>query len=304
MRPFGGKLSLSSASLPGQTLMEDVRLAVELGLDGLGISLAKVDAGGLSVDEVHQVLLDNGLRATMCGPAVFSILPLPAEFGGASMFAAAAARREPSERVRLICDALPRLAALDPLGVVVAPGAVGPADDIAASLAVIREGLAEIADAAAALHQRVAFELIGERRGSPLHTLPDIVSFIDEVARPNVDVLFDVFHSWCEPGLHEHLRQYHDRIVSVDLNDVRVEERSGFDRELPGRGRGRAPDIVATLLDAGYCGWWNLEVFSDDGTFGNDFPDSYWKLPAAKFGAAMYDASVQVFESATARRAP
>jgi hypothetical protein len=22
-----------------------------------------------------------------------------------------------------------------------------------------------------------------------------------------------------------------------------------------------------------------LEVFSDDGTYGNDFPDSYWKMP-------------------------
>ena len=41
--------------------------------------------------------------------------------------------------------------------------------------------------------------------------------------------------------------------------------------------------LVASLLEAGYDGYWELEVFSDDGTYGNDFPDSYWKLPHAEF---------------------
>jgi len=36
---------------------------------------------------------------------------------------------------------------------------------------------------------------------------------------------------------------------------------------------------MASLIEAGYDGWWELEVFSDDGTFGNDFPDSLWKFP-------------------------
>ena len=44
----------------------------------------------------------------------------------------------------------------------------------------------------------------------------------------------------------------------------RHQERSPFDRELPGRGRGVAPGIMATLLRAGYRGWWELEIFSDD----------------------------------------
>ena len=55
------------------------------------------------------------------------------------------------------------------------------------------------------------------------------------------NILLDVFHSWCEPDLHDHLKEHVGRIVSVDLNDVRPEERSGFDREFPGRGRRTAP---------------------------------------------------------------
>jgi sugar phosphate isomerase/epimerase len=92
-----------------------------------------------------------------------------------------------------------------------------------------------------------------------------------------------VFHSWCEPDLHARLREFGHRINSVHINDIRVEERSNFDRELPGLGRGVAAEIIATLLEVGYDGWWELEVFSDDGTYGNDFPDSYWKLPHEEF---------------------
>jgi sugar phosphate isomerase/epimerase len=187
----------------------------------------------------------------------------------------------------------------NPVGVVIAPGNSGDPSHPSGPLSAVRDGLKTIADAADAVGLRIAFELIGQRRGSPLYTLPDIVSFVDDVGRDNVDILLDVFHSWCEPDLHDHLKEHVGRIVSVDLNDVRPEERSGFDRELPGRGRRTAPGIVHTLIEAGYDGWWNLEVFSDDGTFGHDFPDSYWKLPPAEFGILMRDAAFEVWSDAT-----
>ena len=110
-----------------------------------------------------------------------------------------------------------------------------------------------------------------------------MVEMIDSVGRGNVGIMFDVFHSWCEPDLHDRIRHYGHRINSVQVCDVRVDERSGHDRELPGRGRSTAAGIIASLLEAGYHGYWELEVFSDDGTYGNDFPDSYWKLPHAEF---------------------
>jgi hypothetical protein len=41
---------------------------------------------------------------------------------------------------------------------------------------------------------------------------------------------------------------------------------------------------LGPLLDGvertGWAGCYDLEVFSDDGKFGNDFDDSLWKLPA------------------------
>ena len=95
--------------------------------------------------------------------------------------------------------------------------------------------------------------------------------------------MFSVYHSWDEPGLHDQLRRYASRINSVQVCDIRQPERSPFDRELPGRGRSVAPAIIATLLGAGYDGWWELEIFSDDGTYGTALPDSYWAMPPRDF---------------------
>ncbi len=44
------------------------------------------------------------------------------------------------------------------------------------------------------------------------------------------------------------------------------------------------PDVGALMgaLDAaGWDGLYDLEIFSDDGTFGSAYPDSLWALPAA-----------------------
>jgi sugar phosphate isomerase/epimerase len=100
-----------------------------------------------------------------------------------------------------------------------------------------------------------------------------MVAVLDEVWRPNVGIMADVFHSWCEPDLHARLRRYGDRINSVQVCDVKVHERGGFDREYPGGGRGAAPEFFATMIEIGYTGFWELEVFSGDGTYGGaDYP--------------------------------
>jgi hypothetical protein len=35
--------------------------------------------------------------------------------------------------------------------------------------------------------------------------------------------------------------------------------------------------MITALEAGGFTGWWDLEIFSDDGRDGNDFPDSIWK---------------------------
>jgi sugar phosphate isomerase/epimerase len=45
---------------------------------------------------------------------------------------------------------------------------------------------------------------------------------------------------------------------------------------LPGDGVADLPAILRALHDAGWRGSYELEVFSDDGTFGSAYPDSLW----------------------------
>ena len=54
------------------------------------------------------------------------------------------------------------------------------------------------------------------------------------------------------------------------------------------------------LIEAGYQGWYDFEVFSDDGRWGNDFPDSLWKLPHEVFLQRGYDAFARCHAAAAA----
>jgi sugar phosphate isomerase/epimerase len=109
-----------------------------------------------------------------------------------------------------------------------------------------------------------------------------------------------MFHSWSEPDVHAHLRQFGDRIIGVQITDVQVHERSHRDRAWPGQGRGVAPELLATLLETGYDGWFELEVFSDDGTFGNAFPDSLWRLDPREYLRRAEDAYADTYDKALA----
>jgi sugar phosphate isomerase/epimerase len=264
--------TVSPFMLPHNSAIEDVAQVARTGGSGVGVSFAKL-GGEVSDQQMRDALAEHGLRATFCVPTLWTILPTPAAFGKSSR------EKDPRVRTRRICDELERVAAFEPVAVIIGSGTSGNPDKPAGPLSAVAEGLAQIADRAQELDLQISFELFGKRRGTPITSLGQLIEFIDDVGRSNVGVAFDIFQSWADEGVHDAVRQHAKRILNVDVCDVRVKERSGFDREIPGRGRAVAPAIVESLLQGGYTGWWKLEVFSDDGTYGNDFPDSYWKMP-------------------------
>jgi sugar phosphate isomerase/epimerase len=264
--------TVSPFMLPHNSAIEDVEQVARTGGAGVGVSFAKL-GGDVSDQRMRDALDKHGLRATFCVPTLWTILPTPAAFGKSSW------EKDPRVRTQQICDELERVAAFDPVAVIIGSGTSGDPDKPAGPLSAVAEGLAQIADRADELGLRISFELFGRRRGTPITSLDQLIAFIDDVGRRNVGVAFDIFQSWDDEGVHDAVRRHAKRILNVDVCDVRIEERSGFDREIPGRGRAVAPAIVESLLAGGYEGWWKLEVFSDDGTYGHDFPDSYWKMP-------------------------
>ena len=58
--------------------------------------------------------------------------------------------------------------------------------------------------------------------------------------------------------------------------------RGWADRVLPGDGVADLPGLFGVLEDVGWKGFYDLEIFSDNGTFGAAYPDSLWDLDAAE----------------------
>jgi sugar phosphate isomerase/epimerase len=49
---------------------------------------------------------------------------------------------------------------------------------------------------------------------------------------------------------------------------------------LPGQGAADLPTLLAALEAAGWDGFYDVEIFSDNGVFGDAWPDSLWDVPA------------------------
>ena len=78
----------------------------------------------------------------------------------------------------------------------------------------------------------------------------------------------------------------------MHIADWREPTRGWADRVLPGAGVADLPAIVGALDAAGWDGYYDLEIFSDNGTFGNAWPDSLWDVPTeelARRGRAAFE---------------
>ncbi len=105
-------------------------------------------------------------------------------------------------------------------------------------------------------------------------------------------IQFDVWHLWNTPDLFEEIQRYAGLIAGVHVCDWREPTRGWADRVLPGDGAADVPAILGALDDAGWDGYYDLEIFSDNGAFGATYPDSLWDLDAAELARRGRDAFV------------
>jgi sugar phosphate isomerase/epimerase len=266
------QFAICSYSTPHNTIYQDVDHAAEIGA-AVGLWEGKFVDG--EDEKLLEYIEERGVSISTAVPERHSILGIPFDLPGTPT--------DPELRTELILRSVERLARFNPAAIAVAPGATGDAAHPAEPFEMLVPSLRSIAQVAEANNVLVGFELLGERRGSPVYTIPAIAQMIDEVGSPNVGIMMDVFHSWPEVDLYDRIVKYAPYINSAQVCDVKVDERSAFDREMPGRGRAAAQGIIKALLEGGYRSYWEMEVFSDDGSYGNDYPDSYWKMPHLEF---------------------
>jgi len=259
------RISISQVSTLTASFADDLRTYAAAGLDGIGVWEQKLGDG--PDDESLALFEASGLGSATAVPLVPSIHPLPLLPGPDRV----------RERVDAILRSLHRLAAFRPAAVVCI---TGPGDrDTAVA------GLREVVAEAERLGLRIVlepFQAQGIEKWSILGTLGDAAAVVEEIGSPSLGILFDVWHLWNTPGLFEEIARYGHLIAAVHVNDWREPTRGWADRVLPGDGVANVPAILGALDRAGWDGFYDLEIFSDNGSFGVAYPDSLWDADPAE----------------------
>jgi sugar phosphate isomerase/epimerase len=260
MRP---PFSISQITTLGAAFEADLRAYAAAGVDGIGLWEIKLPEGG--DNQAHEQLEASGLGRAAAVPAVPSILPLPLMQGPT----------DPRERIDAICASVHRLARFEPSSVVCL---TGPGDD----RDTVVEGLRTIGDEAARAGMRIGLEPINRLGGenwTSISSLQEAAELLDDADRPALGIQFDSWHVWNTPELVDEIERHAHRFVGVHIADWRDPTRGWADRVLPGDGVADLPALLGTLERAGWNGFYDLEIFSDNGTFGNAWPGSLWDVP-------------------------
>jgi len=271
--------SISQVSTLTASFEDDLRTYREGGVEAIGIWEMKLGDG--PDDEAVAQFGASGLGAASAVPVVPSILPLPLLPGP----------DDPRERIDSLLRSIDRLAAFRPAAVVCL---TGPGDRAA-----VVEGLREVAAEAERANIRLAlepFQAEGIENWSIVNTLTDAAELIDEVGSAAIGIQFDVWHLWNTPRLYDEIEQHAHRIVGVHVNDWREPTRGWADRVLPGDGTADVPAILAALERAGWDGYYDLEVFSDNGAFGTAYSDSLWDVEPAELVRRSRESFTQCWE--------
>ena len=271
------RLSISQITTVGAPFAEDVAAYAAAGAEGIGIWEMK-----LGDDDARDLALvrDAGLTVTHCVPEVPSILPLPLMEGPL----------DADERIEAICASVRRLAAFDPVCVLFLTGPGGPHETVV-------DGIRRISEAGREVGVRVALEPIQREYAEFWTIVSDLgpaLELLAEAEAEDMGVLVDTWHLWNSPTLLDDLRADVGRIAGVHVADWRDPTRNTSDRAFPGEGVADVASILRTLDDAGYSGWYDVEIFSDAEE------DSLWAIPAdeaARRARASFD---RVWAAATA----
>ncbi len=263
------KLSISTSSTFKTSFDEDVAGYAKAGVEGIGVWEYKLPKGQDS--RSIEAIAKAGLTTTICVPKV--PCPLPDPFF--------AEPRDPKARIEELCNAIRRFAKFKPVGIMVFPGA--PGKDPVENRRIAVDGLRQAAKVADEVGVTLGLETLRKSAGSLATTIEETLEMIDDIGVRNMKVIYDTWHFWDAPNLFDALRRHTKTFIGIQINDWPHGMRGWADRKLPGDGMMELPEIFGTLEAAGYNGWYDVEIFSDDGTFGNNFPDSLWKLGAEEF---------------------
>lgn len=263
------------------------------GIRGIGLWEFKLE--GDHDAERAAALRDHGLKATFCFPLT------PGIFTGNAHFAHP---KDPAARLQILKESVQRFSRYDPVAVCVLAGAPQGGEH-AESRARVVAAFRQVLEVARDAGVKLAVEVISPgSAGSLVQTIAEAADLITDIGgEGTVGVLLDNWHIAAEPV--SNIAKYIDVIYGIQVCDKAAGSRGRFDRAMPGDGSLPVAEVIRAAHEAGYRGWYELEIFSDDGTFGEPVPDPMWKWPVERLlaeGRAAFE-SVYSIVASSARAA-
>lgn len=94
--------------------------------------------------------------------------------------------------------------------------------------------------------------------------LDDALSLLDSTGCPHLKLAFDTYHLGHEPSILSRLAALAPRLAIVQLGDARVPPQGEQNRCRVGEGELPLRQIVAELLEAGYDGYFDVELMGEE----------------------------------------
>lgn len=219
-------------------------LIKEKGFDGIEFPLFRLD--GFNAAAVRRDTEATGLECTVASAFLQGLSPISGDAGIRAralqhlkdLIAAAA-----EAGARVFCGPM-----YSPVGYL--PGRRRTADEWTWAV----EGFQALGDTLAAHQMTLAIEPLNRFETYFLNTAADAALLCDQVAHPNIGILFDTFHA----NIEEKDIAAGIRTVGRHLRHVHTCEN---DRGIPGSGHVEWPGVFQALRDAGYDGWLTIESF-------------------------------------------
>ena len=238
------RFSVSQITTLNWPFERDVEAIVASGAPGIGVSVRKLEAVGL---ERASALIRSAGLAVSCLTSS-GLFPL----GDADGEQAALARTRGD---------LDAAAALGADCLMVLPGA-NPALCWEEAAARARPLFAALLGDAERLGVRLAIEPTSQLRMDLafLHSFDEALDFADGFDSPWLTVTLELNNAWIEPRLYDNIRRRTARIGVVQVSDFALGTLAASERVVIGDGVIPLRRICGALADAGYAGWYDIEL--------------------------------------------
>ena len=236
--------SMSQITTLNQDFGRDIELYRRHGVKCVGLSLAKLNAFG--ADRGERLLRDAGMAVSCVTTAG------PLDYSGTTI------GRQRNEDAAEVLRLGARLGA-DCVMLMTGADATRSWEENAQALRPLIEDLVRVAERE---RIRIAIEPTHALRvdTSFIHGFGDALDFVDSIDSPWLGVVMEVNNAWIEPRLYRNIAERLHRIFLVQVSDWKIGTLTTPQRVVIGDGNIPLKRILKALADAGYAGWYDIEL--------------------------------------------